>query len=104
MIQDNTDIEEQSGEDHGDAGSEESEFQLVVDIREESGTDEDGYDASGISVHTGESDPGLDRGTKTGDGGSDGKNGSTRNGEYRVPTISAHTGGCAGSEGASVVV
>ena len=47
---------------------------------------------------------GSGSGTKTGDGGSDGKNGSTRNGEYRVPTISAHTRGCAGSEGASVVV
>ena len=50
------------------------------------------------------SDRGLDRGTKTGYGGADGKNGSTRNGEYRAPTILAHTGGCAGSEGASVVV
>ena len=53
MIQENTDIEEQSGEVHGDAESEGSEIQLIIDIREESGTDADGYDASGIPVHTG---------------------------------------------------
>ena len=53
VIQDQTDNEECSNEDHGHAESEESEFQLIVDKREESGTDEDGYDASGISVHTG---------------------------------------------------
>jgi hypothetical protein len=47
MIQGNTDIEEQSDEDHDNAGSEESELRLIVDIREESrsATDEDGYDA-----------------------------------------------------------
>ena len=50
------------------------------------------------------SNRGFGSGTKTGYGGSDGKNGSTRNGEYRAPTISAHNGGCAGLEGASVVV
>ena len=53
VIQDKTDIEEQSDEDHGDAGSEEIELQLIVDIREESGTEADGYDVSGIPVHTG---------------------------------------------------
>ena len=36
VIQDNTDNEEQSNEDHGDAGSKESELQLIVDIRGES--------------------------------------------------------------------
>ena len=58
---------EQSDEDHGDAGSEESGLQLIVDIKGESeeASDEDGYEGS------------------------------------RTLT---HTGGCAGSEGASVVV
>ena len=58
---------EQSDEDHGDAGSEKSVLQLIVDVRGESeeASDEDGY------------------------------------GESRT---SAHTGGCAGSEGVSVVV
>jgi hypothetical protein len=43
----NADDEEQSDEDHDNAGSEESELRLIVDIREESGsaTDEDGDDA-----------------------------------------------------------
>ena len=64
---DKTDNEEQSDKECGDAGSEGSELRLVVDLREESesATDEDGYEASGTS---------------------------------------AHTGGCAGSEGASIVV
>ena len=67
VIQAKADNEEQSDEDHGDAGSEGSELQLIVDIRGESkeASGEDGYE-------------------------------ETRN--------SAHTGGCAGSEGASVVV
>ena len=63
VIQAKADNEEQSDEDHGDAGSEESELQLIVDIRGES--EEDVY----VELRT-----------------------------------SAHTGGCAGSEGASVVV
>ena len=64
---DKTNNEEQSDNDRGDAGSEESGLQLVVNIRRESesATDEDGYEGSGTS---------------------------------------AHTGGCAGLEGASVVV
>jgi hypothetical protein len=43
----NTDDKEQSNEDHDNAGSEESELQLTVDIGEESGsaTEEDGDDA-----------------------------------------------------------
>ena len=47
---DKTDNEEQSDNDRGDAGSEESGLQLVVDIRgeSESATDEDRYAASGI--------------------------------------------------------
>ena len=59
--------EEQSDEDHGDAGSEESGLQLIVDIRGES-----------ESV--------------------------TDEGDYQVSGTSAHTGGCACSKGASVVV
>ena len=56
VSQDKTDNEEQSDNDRGDAGSEESGLQLVVDIRGESkyATDEDGYEASGTSAHTGE--------------------------------------------------
>ena len=67
VIQAKADNEKQSDEDHSDAGSEESELQLIVNIRGESGeaSGEDGYE-------------------------------ETRN--------SAHTGGCAGSEWASVVV
>ena len=66
VILDKTNNEEQSDEDRGDAGSEE-ELQLIVDLRgeSESASDQDRYQASGTS---------------------------------------AHTGGCAGSEGASVVV
>ena len=33
VIQDKADNEEQSDEDHGDAGSEESGLELIVDIR-----------------------------------------------------------------------
>ena len=64
---DKTDNEEQLDKDRGDAESEESGLQLVVDTRgeSESATDEDEWQASGTS---------------------------------------AHTEGCAGSEGASVVV
>ena len=64
---DKTDIEEQLDKARGDAESEESDLQLIVDIREELGSamDEDEQQASGTS---------------------------------------AHTGGCAGLEGASVVV
>ena len=64
---DKTDNEEHPDKDPSDAKSEESGLQLVVDLRgeSESATDEDGYEASGTS---------------------------------------AHTGGCVGSEGASVVV
>ena len=64
---DNTDNEEQSDEDRGDARCKESGLQLIVDIRGESeeASDEDGYEES---------------------------------------RTSAHTGGCAGSEGASVGV
>jgi hypothetical protein len=42
----NTDDKEQSDEDHDNAGSEESELRLTVDIREESGsaTEEHGDD------------------------------------------------------------
>ena len=67
VIQDKADNEEQSDEDHGDAGSEESELRLIVDIRGESeeASDEDGYEES---------------------------------------RTSAPTRGCAGSEGATVVV
>ena len=67
VIQTEADNEEQSDEDHGDAGYEESGLQLIVDIRGESeeASDEDGYEES---------------------------------------RTSAHTGGCAGSEGVSVVV
>ena len=66
MILGKTDNEEQPDEDHGDAGSEEG-LQIIVDIRGESeeASDED---------------------------------------EYEESRTSAHTGGCAGSEGASVVV
>ena len=66
VIRDKADNEEQSDKDRGDAGSEEG-LQLIVDIRgeSESASDEDVYQASGTS---------------------------------------AHTGGCAGLEGASVVV
>ena len=65
---DKTDNEEQPDKDRGDAESEESGLQLVVDIRgeSESATDEGKWQALGISAHT--------------------------------------TRGCAGSEGASVVV
>ena len=47
VILDKTDKEEQSDEDHGDAGSEEG-VQLIVDIRgeSESASNEDGYQAS----------------------------------------------------------
>ena len=64
---DKTNNEEQPNKDRGDAESEESGLQLIVDIREEleSATDEEEQRASGTS---------------------------------------AHTGGCAGLEGASVVV
>ena len=66
VIQAKADNEEQSDEDHGDAGSEESGLQLMVHIRGESeASDEDGYEGS---------------------------------------RTSAHTGGCAGSEGVNVVV
>ena len=67
MIQAEADNEEQSDEDHGEAGSEESRLQLMVDIRGESeqASDEDDYEGS---------------------------------------RTSAHTGGCAGSEGVNVVV
>jgi hypothetical protein len=43
----NVDDKEQSDEDHDNAGSEEGELRLTVDIREESGsaTEEDGDDA-----------------------------------------------------------
>ena len=66
-IQAKADNEDQSDEDHDDVGSEESGLQLIVDIRGESeeASDEDGYEGS---------------------------------------RTSAHTGGCAGSEGVSVVV
>ena len=55
VIQEKTDNEEQSDEDHGDAGSEESELQLIVDIRGESEevSDEDRYKESRTSAHTG---------------------------------------------------
>ena len=53
VVQDNTDIEEQSGEVYDDAETEGSEIQLIVDIREQSGTDADEDDASRIPVHTG---------------------------------------------------
>ena len=48
---DKTDNEEQSDNDHGDAGSEESGQQLAVDKRgeSESAMDEDGYEALGTS-------------------------------------------------------
>ena len=64
---DKTDNEDQSDNECSDAGSEESGLRLVVNLRgeSESASDEDGYETSGTS---------------------------------------AHTGGCAGSEGASVVV
>ena len=55
VILDKTDNEEQSDEDRGDAGSEESGLQLIVDIRGESeeASNEDGSEAMGISAHTG---------------------------------------------------
>ena len=67
VIQAKADNEEQSDEDHGDARSEESRLQLIVDIRgkSEEASDKDGYEGSRTSTHT---------------------------------------GGCAGSEGVSVVV
>ena len=54
MILHKTDNEEQSDEDRGDAGSEEG-LELIVDLRgeSESASDEDGYQASGTSAHTG---------------------------------------------------
>ena len=54
VILDKTDNEEQSDKDHGDAGSEESGLQLIVNIRGESedATDEDGYEESRTSAHT----------------------------------------------------
>ena len=64
---DKSDNKEQPYEECGDVESEESELQLIVDLRGESDSDSDG-------------------------------------GEYRASATSAHTGGCAGSEGASVVV
>ena len=55
VILDKTNNEEQSDEDRGDARSEESGLQLIVDIRGESedATDEDGYEESRTSAHTG---------------------------------------------------
>ena len=52
---DKTDNLEQSDDDRDDAESEESGLQFVVDIRGESetATDEDEYQASGTSAHTG---------------------------------------------------
>ena len=52
---DKTDNEDQSDNECSDAGSEESGLRLVVDLRGESksASDEDGYEASGISAHTG---------------------------------------------------
>ena len=52
---DKTRNEEQSNEDDGDAGSEKSGLQLIVNIRGESeeASYEDGYEASGTSTHTG---------------------------------------------------
>ena len=52
---DKTDNEVQSDEDHGDMGSEESGLQLIVDIRGEleEASDEDGYEESRTSAHTG---------------------------------------------------
>ena len=51
---DETDNEEQPDKDRGDADSEESGLQLVVDIREDSERDTDGgkYGTSGTSAHT----------------------------------------------------
>ena len=53
---DKNDNEDQSDNECSDVGSEESGLGLVVDIRgeSESASDEDGYEASGISAHTGE--------------------------------------------------
>ena len=67
VIRDEAYNEEQPDKDRGEADSEESGLQLVVDIREDSENDTDG-------------------------------------GEYGTSGTSAHTGGCAGSEGVSVVV
>ena len=55
VIQTEADNEEQSDEDHGDARSEECGLQLIVDIRGESeeASDEDGYEESRTSAHTG---------------------------------------------------
>ena len=55
VIQAKSDNEEQSDEDHGDLGSEESGLQLIVDIRGESeeASDEDKYEESRTSAHTG---------------------------------------------------
>ena len=52
---DKTDNEDQSDNECSDAGSEESGLRLVVDLRGESGSasDEDGYEASGVSACAG---------------------------------------------------